>query len=171
MMVQGRASSITHPILSEKEMGIMEIREIKKDELNQLLEFYLLHLFDVEDEPLPDKEVVNKIWGKIQSSENFAALGVFDKNILMASCSITIIPNLTRGGRPYALIENIATHRKHRREGYGKANLEFAAEYAKNHGCYKAMFMTGHLNEKVEKFCRNSGFISGEKNAFIKRLE
>jgi len=149
----------------------MEAREIKESELDQLLEFYLLHLFDVKDDPLADQKVVNRIWNTIQTSENFAALGVFDKNILMASCSITIVPNLTRGCRPYALIENIATHRQYRRQGYGMANLLYATDYAKERGCYKAMFMTGHLNKKVEKFCKASGFNSGEKKAYIKRWE
>ena len=149
----------------------MEAREIRKDELDQLLEFYLLHLFDVKDDPLAEQKVVDQVWNQIQSSENFAALGVFDKNILMASCSITIIPNLTRGCRPYALIENIATHRKFRRNGYGKANLLYAAEFAKEKGCYKAFFMTGHLAPKVEKFCNASGFHGGEKMSYIKRWD
>ncbi len=149
----------------------MEAREIKKNELDQLLEFYQLHLFDVKDDPLGDQKVVDQIWNTIQTSKNFAILGVFDKNILMASCSITIVPNLTRGCRSYALIENIATHRQYRRQGYGRANLLHAADYAKNYGCYKAMFMTGHLNGKVEKFCKASGFNSKEKKAYIKKWE
>ena len=149
----------------------MEAREIRKDELDELLEFYRLHTYDVIDEPLPEREVVEQIWTNIIESKNLAALGVFDKDILMASCSISVIPNLTRGCRPYALIENIATHRQHRRKGYGRANLEFATRYAEKRNCYKVMFMTGHFSEKVEKFCRSVGFASGQKKAFIKRWE
>ncbi len=149
----------------------MEAREIREDELDQLLEFYLLHLYDVKDDAFADQKIVDQVWNKIQASDDFAILGVFDKGLLMASCSITIIPNLTRGCRPYALIENIATHRKHRREGYGRVSLLNAAEFAEERGCYKAMFMTGHLNEKVKQFCISSGFSSGEKNAYIKRWE
>lgn len=149
----------------------METRKIKNNELDQLLEFYQLHLYDVKDDPLADQTVVDQIWDTIQTSKNFAILGVFDKNLLMASCSITITPNLTRGCRPYALIENIATHRQYRREGYGKACLLYATEYAKEYGCYKAMFMTGHLNTKVTKFCKAAGFNGDEKKAYIKRWE
>ncbi|MCF6248098.1 MAG: GNAT family N-acetyltransferase [Desulfobacula sp.] len=149
----------------------MEAREIQKDELDKLLEFYLLHLYDVKDEPMPDQSIVESIWSTIIESENLAALGVFDKGALMASCSIAVIPNLTRGCRPYAVIENIATHRQNRRSGYGRANLEFAADFARRLGCYKAMFMTGHLNEKIKKFCESVGFTSGVKNAYIKRWE
>ncbi len=147
----------------------METRELQREELDQLLEFYQLHLFDVQDEPLPDRSVVEQVWNQIQSNENVAILGVFDKGLLMSSCSITIVPNLTRGCRSYAYIENIATHRKHRRSGYGKAVLLYAADYAKERGCYKAQFMTGHLNKKVNKFSKASGFNGGEKMAYIKR--
>ncbi len=149
----------------------MEVREIREDELDQLLEFYLLHLYDVKDDPMADQKIVDQVWDTIQTSENFAVLGVFDKDKLMASCSITIAPNITRGCRSYALIENIATHRQHRREGYGKVILLYAADYAKERGCYKAMFMTGHLNTKVERFCEASGFNGEEKKAYIKRWE
>ncbi len=149
----------------------MEAREIKKDELGQLLEFYDLHLWDVKDDPLPDDTIVQGVWETIIKSPNLAALGVFDKDLLMASCSIAIIPNLTRGCRPYALIEHIATHRQNRRKGYASAMLDFASDFAKEKGCYKVMFMTGHLSDKIKKFCQASGFESGVKNAYIKRWE
>lgn len=147
----------------------MEAREIRRDELDQLLEFYDLHLWDVKDDPLPDRNIVEDTWDAIIESHNHAALGVFDKGGLMASCSIAVIPNLTRGCRPYALIEHIATHRQNRRKGYASAMLEFASDYARERGCYKVMFMTGHLSEKIKKFCHSVGFESGVKNAYIKR--
>ncbi len=43
----------------------MEAREIEKNELDQLLEFYLLHLFDVKDDPFADQKVVDQIWNTI----------------------------------------------------------------------------------------------------------
>ncbi len=62
----------------------METRELRREELDQLLEFHKLHLFDVQDEPLPDRQVVEQVWEQIQSSENVAILGVFDKGLLMS---------------------------------------------------------------------------------------
>jgi GNAT superfamily N-acetyltransferase len=151
--------------------AIMETREIRKDELDQLLEFYDLHLWDVKDDPLPEKKIVDETWNSIIENHNLAALGVFDKGELMASCSIAVIPNLTRGCRPYALIEHIATHRQYRRKGYASAMLEYASQYARERGCYKVFFMTGHLSEKIRKFCHAAGFSSGVKNAYIRRWE
>jgi hypothetical protein len=38
---------------------------------------------------------------------------------LVASCTLIVIPNLTNGGKPYGLIENVVTDARHRGQGYG----------------------------------------------------
>ena len=43
-----------------------------------------------------------------------------------ATCILVVVPNLTRGGRPYALIENVVTHSSLRGQGYERAVLEAA---------------------------------------------
>ena len=57
-------------------------------------------------------------------------------------CTVTVVPNLTRGCQPYGLIENVVTHAEHRQRGYGKAVLAEALALAWSQGCYKVMLMT-----------------------------
>ena len=97
----------------------MEIREIKESELNKLLDLYL-HLHS-SDDPLPEPETVKTIWHEIQSNPNLKYFGLYDEGRLVSSCTISIIPNLTRGCRPYGVIENVVTHGDFRRKGYGRA--------------------------------------------------
>jgi GNAT superfamily N-acetyltransferase len=59
-------------------------------------------------------------------------LGLYD-DAVVATCTLIIIPNLTRGGVPYALIENVVTDARHRRRGYGKLILEAAMAAAWRH--------------------------------------
>ena len=69
---------------------------------------------------------------------------------LVASCSINLVANLTRGCRPFALIENVVTHSEHRGRGYGQALLAHAQAFAWGQGCYKVMLMTGRKDEAAE---------------------
>ena len=88
---------------------------------------------------------------------------------LVASCYLNVIPNLTRGARPYALIENVVTDQALRGQGLGQAVMGAAVERAWQAGCYKVMLMTGRKDEAVFSFYRRCGFSGDEKHAFIQR--
>ena len=77
---------------------------------------------------------------------------------LVASCTLVVIPNLTRNGRPYALVENVVTHAQWRKRGFGTALLAAAAERAWEHDCYKVMLMTGSKDPATLAFYGQAGF-------------
>lgn len=77
---------------------------------------------------------------------------------LVTSCTLLILPNLTRGGKPYALIENVVTHSAHRQKGHGKAVLQHATRYAFDKGCYKVMLLTGASAPETLAFYQSAGF-------------
>jgi len=74
---------------------------------------------------------------------------------------------LTRGVRPYALIENVVTHPAYRGKGLATRCLQFARETAERENCYKIMLLTGAKDEKTLEFYRRAGFNSSDKTAFI----
>lgn len=86
---------------------------------------------------------------------------------LVASCLLAIIPNLTRGGRPYGLIENVVTHADFRKRGLATGLLHHALEQAWRVRCYKVMLMTGRKDEATLRFYRQAGFVAGAKTAFV----
>ena len=147
-------------------MGI-EIREIKENELNELLDLYS-HLHS-SDDPLPRINVVEAIWHEIQTNPNLQYFGLYIDGRLVSSCTISIIPNLTRGCRPYGIIENVVTHKDLRRKGYGSDILGHALEYAWNRNCYKVMLQTGRKDESTFRFYESVGFDKNEKQAFLAR--
>lgn len=143
----------------------MDIRELEHSELDQLLELYA-HLHD-EDDPLPPDQAVHNVWEQIRKDENHKVFGVFANNRLVASCVLCIVPNLTRGCRPYGVIENVVTHTDHRRRGFGKAVLRHALAYAWSNNCYKVMLLTGRKNESTFRFYESAGFDRQAKQAFL----
>ena len=86
---------------------------------------------------------------------------------LMASCVCVIIPNLTRGVRPYAFVENVVTHADYRKRGYATSCLDLAKQIARETNCYKMMLLTGFKEESTLNFYRNAGYNSSDKTAFI----
>ena len=140
------------------------VREIKENELNELLQLYLflheesvpemtIHLKDTWDSIIMDKNhhiIVNEIDGKIVSS-----------------CVCVIIPNLTRNIRPYAFVENVVTHSNYRGKGYATECLNFAKELAVKANCYKIMLLTGSKKQSTLNFYEKAGYNSTYKTAFI----
>lgn len=84
-------------------------------------------------------------------------VGLLD-GVPVATCTLIVIPNLTRQAMPYALIENVATDRRHRRQGFGTAILHEASHRAFAAGCYKVMLMTGSKDPAVLRFYEKAGF-------------
>ncbi len=106
----------------------MIIRNIKNNEMNKLLNLYT-HLHR-KDAPLPEKSKLKSIWEEIKTNPLLHYFVVEYNNEIVSSCTLSVIPNLTRGGRPYGLIENVVTHADYRRRGFGLSILQFALETA-----------------------------------------
>ena len=142
------------------------IREVAEAELPALLHLYT-HL-NPNDPALPLNEAA-ELWTPIVQDPNQCVYGAYLGRELVATCGLIVIPNLTRGGRPYALIENVVTHSEHRRRGFATAVLKHALEAAWERNCYKVLLMTGSKNEATLRFYENAGFRRGDKTGFVAR--
>ena len=103
------------------------VREVKEDELNELLELYL-HL---HEKCIPEmSEHLDQTWNTILQDENHHIIVNVVHDKIVSSCVCVIIPNLTRNSRPYAFIENVVTHADYRGKGYATECLSYAKEIA-----------------------------------------
>lgn len=144
------------------------VREVKEDELNELLELYL-HL---HEKSMPEmSEHLDKTWKTIMQDENHHIIVKVVDDKIVSSCVCVIIPNLTRNIRPYAFIENVVTHADYRGKGYATECLDYAREIAEKANCYKMMLLTGSKTESTLRFYQNAGYNSTDKTAFIRWLE
>ncbi len=143
----------------------MNVREIAASELSGLLELYQ-HLH-AKDDPIPDRDTVEAIWQELRVSPYHKYFGAFHEGRLVSSCTLTLTPNLTRGCRPYGLIENVMTDARHRRRGFASAVIGTALGYSWSSNCYKVMLMAGPKDEAIFRLYESVGFKRHEMQAFI----
>ena len=142
------------------------VRPIEKEELPRLLALYE-HLHEKEDAPLPPHEQLERIWDSIFSSPLLHYLVGDIDGETVSSCTLAIVPNLTRGAQPYGLIENVVTHRDYRKKGFSTRILQHALQIARERDCYKVMLLTGHKDEATLKFYERAGFKRGVRTGFV----
>ena len=143
------------------------MREAEKGDLGALLELYLyLH----EDSVPADDEHLRSTWSQIISDPNHHIIVNEIDGKIVSSCVCVIIPNLTRGVRPYAFIENVVTHADYRCRGYARECLDYAKSIALKEDCYKMMLLTGSKNPATLRFYDSAGYNSNDKTAFIQWL-
>lgn len=144
------------------------VREIKENELNELLELYL----DLHEDSVPEpSEHLSKTWEQIMNDENHHIIVNVEDGRIVSSCVCVIIPNLTRGVRPYAFVENVVTRSDCRGKGYATQCLDYARELSKRANCYRMMLLTGSKSQSTLDFYRKAGYNSTDKTAFITWLE
>jgi GNAT superfamily N-acetyltransferase len=140
------------------------IREVREDELNELLNLYLY----LHEKSVPEmSECLQSTWQTIIQDKNHHIIVKVVDDRIVSSCVCVIIPNLTRNVRPYAFIENVVTHTDYRGEGYATECLNYAKEIAEKTNCYKMMLLTGSKEETTLNFYKKAGYNSTDKTAFI----
>lgn len=143
------------------------IREITENDFDQLLRLYM----QLHDNPFPEKsERVLVAWNSILADENHHIIVAEEDGNIASSCVCVIIPNLTRGQRPYAFVENVITDEKYRKKGLATACLDYARELAQRKNCYKMMLLTGARQESTLRFYEQAGYNKNDKTAFIQWL-
>lgn len=148
------------------------IRLAKTADLKPLLGLYtqLTDHKTPNEMPQADQNLA-ALWHTILSDPNHHVIVAEQDGVAVSTCVLIIVPNLTHGQHPYALIENVVTHEAYRKQGLACAVLAYAKDIAKQRGCYKIMLMTGSKLESTLRFYEKAGYNCQDKTAFIQWLE
>lgn len=142
----------------------MKVRFAKYNDFEGIMNLYdFLHPGDTP----ASLDHLKNIWDEVMNDTHKYRYAVAEENgkILATSC-ITIVPNLTRAARPYAVIENVITHPNVRRRGLGRAAILLLLEYAKKNNCYKVMLLSSNKRNAAHYFYQNMGFDGDIKRGF-----
>lgn len=144
----------------------LEIRTAGPADLPALLALYRHLSSSAPASPGPEAERILQEFERYPGSAIY--IGLLG-DALVASCALVVVPNLTRGGRPYALIENVVTDANFRQRGFGRAVLQAAIDASWDRGCYKVMLMTGSKQPETLAFYEAVGFQQTKTGFQIRR--
>jgi predicted GNAT family acetyltransferase len=90
------------------------IREAMAKDFDSLMQLYT----QLHDNPIPPQtEATTALWQNILADKDHHIIVAELDGKIVSSCVCVVIPNLTHGQQPYALIENVVTYKAYRKQG------------------------------------------------------
>ena len=129
----------------------------------------LLRELNPEDPELAPS-ISGEIWTEILGNPRIRYLVAVDSARIAGTCHVLVVPNLTRSGRPYALVENVVVDGAHRRQGIGRTLMDLAVDFAKSLRCYKVMVQSSAKRSEAHAFYQDIGFDCEAKRSFVLQL-
>jgi GNAT superfamily N-acetyltransferase len=143
----------------------MELVRLQREDLPQLLS--LLQELNPSDPEL-EEDRAEALWNAIGADGKVHLFGLKDARELIAHCHLVIIPNFTRGGSPYGLIENVIVKENRRGAGLGTQLLREVLDFARDACCYKVILTSGRSEPRVKDFYEKAGFSTGRTAYHVK---
>lgn len=131
------------------------IRDASRDDVQAVLR--LLTQMNPDDPPLPAVRA-EAVWHRIDENPDRRLLIATDEGDVVGTIDCTLMHNLTRGGRPFMVVENVVVDEGRRRAGIGRALLEAGVGWARETGCYKAQLVADDALAN-QAFYRRCGFM------------
>ena len=129
----------------------------------------LLALFEVSEvsPAAQPADRASSIWRETLAQPGVYVFVADDGPRIAATCMLITAPNLLRGGRRHAFLENVVTHPELRGRGYGKAVVGAALAHAWTIDCHHVLMQSGRADPGVHKFYEGLGFKPGLRTAYV----
>lgn len=139
-------------------------RLARASDLRSLLALFAVSELSAGAQP---EERAESIWQETLAQEGVHVFVADDGDRIAATCMLITAPNLLRGGRRHAFLENVVSHPELRGRGYGKAVVLVALAHAWAMDCHHVMMQSGRKDPKVHAFYRGLGFEPGLRVAYV----
>ncbi|MDR3535559.1 MAG: GNAT family N-acetyltransferase [Acetobacteraceae bacterium] len=112
-------------------------------------------------------ERAERIWAETCACESVAVFVSDADARIVATCMLITAPNLLRGGRGHAFIENVVTHPAYRGQGHGRAVIQAALAEAWARDCHHVLLQSGRKDPAVHRFYETCGFEPGVRTGYV----
>ena len=137
------------------------IRLATVNDLPRILQLYdelVITTSRIEFDKILSLEDYQRTFNKIYSIPGYELLVAEDKERILGTVVLLIMPNLTHRASPWALVENLIVDPKQQRRNIGRKLMEYAIHRAKDEGCYKIILNSSKRRRGAHKFYRSLGF-------------
>jgi GNAT superfamily N-acetyltransferase len=139
----------------------VHIRDATEADLPSLVEllFQLSQLGEIpEREPHLATAAELEALRSIASDPHSSLLGLEIDNRVAATLTLYILPNLSHGGRPFAIVESVVVDEGQRRSGCGQILMQEAEARARAAGCYKIALTSNRKRTDAHRFYARLGY-------------
>lgn len=133
----------------------LEIRAATREDLSAVLGL----LSQMHEMPATEStQALEDTFREILTSPSRVLLLAVQGGVVAGSLDLVVVANLTRGGRPWAGIENLVVDADRRRQGIGSALIDVAVDLARQLDCYKLQLVSHERRGAAHDLYRRSGF-------------
>ncbi len=143
----------------EPTFGTARIRKLRKSDYDNAVALYR----ELSGEThVAEGHSDKKHFAELLAHPGTCLFGAVVKQTIVSMLTLHTLPNMTYGGRPYCLIENVVTLRQFQGQGLAKQVMSAAIKDAWAANAYKIMLLTGQL-AGAKGFYEKLGFSADQK--------
>lgn len=101
---------------------------------------------------------IGPVLAEITSMTGHELLVAEEDSVVVGTMVLLVVPNLSHGALPWAIVENMVVDQEYRRRGIGRVLMEYAIARARQAGCYKVQLFSHKKRRQAHKFYRSLGF-------------
>jgi GNAT superfamily N-acetyltransferase len=131
------------------------VRLATEQDLPRILELY--EELVGERHPLSPDET-QPVLAQIAAMPGHELLVAEENGAVVGTLVVLVVPNLSHGARPWAIVENMVVDGRYHRQGIGRLLMEEAIARARQAGCYKIQLLSNKKRRQAHKFYRSLGF-------------
>ena len=98
------------------------------------------------------------VFAEISSMPGHELLVAEENGVVVGTMVLLVVPNLSHGARPWAIVENMVVDGKYLRKGIGRLLMEYAIARARKAGCYKVQLLSNKKRHQAHQFYQALGF-------------
>lgn len=110
-----------------------------------------------DDPTIPDL-TAHRTWQQIATQPGRTILVAELGSTVVGTMDCTVSANLTRGARPFLLLENVVVTVSARRTGVGSRLLQAVLDLARSQNCYKIQLLSRASRKPAHAFYEANGF-------------